>query len=648
MKFRSLQTKIALWSGACLLATALLIVGYAAFTMSAKARVNRAQSVKNAEDYVVSVAKQYGNRIQAEIETALDTARTLAETFSGIKDPAGTLKLERDAVLGILRTILTQNPQFLGISTCWEPNGFEDLDLLYAGTPGYDATGRFCSHFSRNADGTVKIEALGEIDVAGASNVYLGAKATQREQILDPYPLALQEPPRMIITVSAPILLQGAFYGVVAIDLGLDRIQQFVAEVNTLYAGTAKMMVLSGNGVVVAVTGEPALVGQPASASGEDDADEDLAAIKDAREAVIEMRDNNLEVFIGVYAGRNAMPWMVKIFVPMTKITAGADAQMRQALADVWGMLALGAGGTLCALSVLWFVTRSMTQPIITAVTLAEQLAEGDLQRDIEVTHHDEIGQLQRALKVMITRLHGLTSSIKTAAARVAEGSQAMRANALAMSTGADLQAAAAQEASSTMEEMTMNVRQNAENALQTEKIALKAAEDARQSGQAVSETVQAIQAIAKKIAIIDDISRQTRMLSLNATIEAARAQEYGRGFAVVAAEVRTLSERSQHAANEIVQLVQSSVGVAEKAGNMLQQLVPDIQKTAQLVQEITAASHEQDTGITQINRAIQQLGQVTQQNSVTAATLTTAAEELASQAETLQSTVAYLKTSDS
>ena len=154
---------------------------------------------------------------------------------------------------------------------------------MYAGTPGYDATGRFCSHFSRHADGTVTIEALDEIDVAGARNVYLGAKATQREQILDPYPISFQEQPRMIITTVAPIVLQGVFYGVVAIDLGLDRIQQFVTEVNTFYTGTAQMFVVTSNGVIAAVTGEFGLVWQPASASGEADADEDLAAIKQKR-----------------------------------------------------------------------------------------------------------------------------------------------------------------------------------------------------------------------------------------------------------------------------------------------------------------------------------------------------------------------------
>jgi methyl-accepting chemotaxis protein len=194
------------------------------------------------------------------------------------------------------------------------------------------------------------------------------------------------------------------------------------------------------------------------------------------------------------------------------------------------------------------------------------------------------------------------------------------------------------------MEEMAANIRQNADNALQTEKIATQAAGDAKKSGLAVAEAVEAIQGIAGKISIIEDITRQTRMLSLNATIEAARARDHGKGFAVVASEVRALAERSQTAALEISELAGASVIVAEEAGGMLGQLVPDIQKTAGLVQEISAASKEQTSGANQINRAIQQLDSVTQQNSATAEELSANAEELAGQAEMLQQTIAFFQ----
>jgi methyl-accepting chemotaxis protein len=194
------------------------------------------------------------------------------------------------------------------------------------------------------------------------------------------------------------------------------------------------------------------------------------------------------------------------------------------------------------------------------------------------------------------------------------------------------------------MEQMSANIRQNADNALQTEKIAVKSAADTLEGGKAVEQTVAAMKEIASKINIVGEIARQTNLLALNAAIEAARAGEHGKGFAVVASEVRKLAERSQVAAQEIGRLSVTSVDVAERAGEMLQQIVPDIQRTASLVQEISASSKEQDAGAEQINKAIQQLDQVIQQNAGTAEEMSSTAEELSSQAEQLQSVVSFFK----
>jgi methyl-accepting chemotaxis protein len=307
-------------------------------------------------------------------------------------------------------------------------------------------------------------------------------------------------------------------------------------------------------------------------------------------------------------------------------------------------MLGIGIGCTVVALILLRIIAGSIVRPIRQSVQVAEQLSEGNLNLDIDVTATDEIGQLQRAMKLLIAQLEGFVTGITSAADQVATSSQTMNSGAAQMSDGATTQAASAEEASSSMEEMAANIRQSADNALQTEKIAMQAAEDAKKSGQAVAEAVEAIQGIAGKISIIEDITRQTRMLSLNATIEAARAREHGKGFAVVASEVRALAERSQAAALEISELASASVMVAEEAGGMLKQLVPDIQKTAELVQEISAASKEQTSGTHQINRAIQQLDSVTQQNAATAEEFSANAEELASQAEMLQQTIAFFQ----
>ena len=276
---------------------------------------------------------------------------------------------------------------------------------------------------------------------------------------------------------------------------------------------------------------------------------------------------------------------------------------------------------------------------------IAGQIATGNLM--VNLQERSATDELMKSLITMVRQLTSVVSEVKAAADNVAAGSQEMSSGADTMSQGASEQAAAAEEASSSMEQMTSNIRQNADNAQQTEKIARKAADDAKVSGKAVAETVVAMREIAGKITIIEEIARQTNMLALNAAIEAARAGEHGKGFAVVASEVRKLAERSQQAAREISGLSASSVDVAERAGEMLTKILPDIQKTAELVQEINAASKEQDTGAGQINKAIQQLDQVIQQNASAAEEMASTAEELSSQAEQLQATVAFFSIGD-
>jgi methyl-accepting chemotaxis protein len=303
---------------------------------------------------------------------------------------------------------------------------------------------------------------------------------------------------------------------------------------------------------------------------------------------------------------------------------------------------------SLLSVAIMGLVTylsvKGMLKPLAHIVNTAEAIGGGDLTVKIDARLDDETGQALTAMSAMTSKLSGIVADVKTAADNVASGSQQISSSTGQMSQGTTEQAANTEEASSSIEEMNATIKQNADNAMQTEKIALKSASDAQESGKAVSQTVSAMKDIAQKISIIEEIARQTNLLALNAAIEAARAGEHGKGFAVVAAEVRKLAERSQSAAGEISHLSSSSVQVAEQAGQMLAKLVPDIQKTAELVQEITASSKEQSGGADQINGAIQQLNRVVQQNAGAAEEMASTAEELASQADQLQNTVAFFK----
>jgi len=299
--------------------------------------------------------------------------------------------------------------------------------------------------------------------------------------------------------------------------------------------------------------------------------------------------------------------------------------------------------GVLAALFIIRGILRQLGCDPSVIEDVTNKISEGDLSLKMDLAIKND-ASVYASMKNMVEKLREIVNDVQTASNNVASGSQEMSATSEEMSQGATEQAAAAEEASSSMEQMAANIRQNADNAIQTEKIATQSATDALQGGQAVADTVTAMKQIAGKISIIEEIARQTNLLALNAAIEGARAGEAGKGFAVVAAEVRKLAERSQHAAAEISELSGSSVEVAEKAGEMLARMVPDIQKTAELVQEISAASKEQDTGAEQVNQAIQQLDQVIQQNASASEEMASTAEELSSQAEQLQQAIGYFR----
>ncbi|MES2919045.1 MAG: methyl-accepting chemotaxis protein [Pseudomonadota bacterium] len=346
----------------------------------------------------------------------------------------------------------------------------------------------------------------------------------------------------------------------------------------------------------------------------------------------------------------------------------------------------MAAAGILIAIGLGLVIARMISTPINQLVKVADSIAKGDIRNDIEVGNADETGQLQSAMKEMSASLRRMATAataiadgdlsvrvkaqsehdvLGTALARMIDkltqvmrevsaganglsaAAQQVAATSQSLSQGTSEQAASVEETSASLEEMGASITRNAENSREMEKMATRGALDAEDSGRSVQETVEAMKLIAQKTSIVEEIAYQTNLLALNAAIEAARAGEHGRGFAVVAAEVRQLAGRSQTAAKEISELAGNSVRVAERSGQQLLDLVPAIRKTAELVQEVAAASGEQASGVNQVNRAMAAVDQITQRNASASEELASTAEEMSSQAESLAELMSFFRTGE-
>ncbi|MDH4762596.1 methyl-accepting chemotaxis protein [Pseudomonas sp. SORGH_AS199] len=316
------------------------------------------------------------------------------------------------------------------------------------------------------------------------------------------------------------------------------------------------------------------------------------------------------------------------------RLDTRADASAHQ---GDFRRIVAGINGTLDAI----------VAPVNEAMGVMAGLSQGDLSRTVRGDYQGQLLELKESINGTVGKLNQIIGDVRLSADSLASASEEISATAQSMSQASTEQAASVEETSASVEQMSASITQNTENAKVTDGMAGKAAREAGEGGQAVGETLVAMKTIADKIGIVDDIAYQTNLLALNAAIEAARAGEHGKGFAVVAAEVRKLAERSQVAAQEIGTVAKSSVALAERAGTLLEQMVPSISKTSDLVQEIASASEEQSSGVSQINGAMLQLSQITQQNASASEELAATAEEMSTQAEQLQRLMGFFNTGE-
>jgi len=586
-----------------------------------------------------SLSLQYANELDADLEVAMDAARTIGQMYEGLW--ASGLR-DRTAFSEALKPVLVRNPLFTATWTIWEVDAFGDDPA--ASPPGLRTdAGRFVATWIRGPDGSLGRSQATDAEVAGA--FYARPLAEKTDVVVEPYQFSYsgkKEDEIPMTSLAVPVWNGDRILGVAGIDVALDAIQKKVA---TYIPSEGAYAILVDNGAKRITHPNKELIGKPVG--------DDTPDLKDAlRKAIAEGKPHNLTkknlatgalsylAYSPVRIGSDNTPWSIAVVLPMTTLLE----PVRNLL---WLLVLIGSIGAVVGIPLIALLARSISMPIRMAAGKAGEIAGGELRNDMSrkfMDRQDEIGDLAVSLQDMLAHLRQVISDVSTASGQVSSGSQQLSSTSQTISQGASEQASSVEEISSSMEEMTSNIKQNADNAQTTERIALKSAQIAEEGGKAVTETVNAMKLIASKITIIEEIARSTNMLALNASIEAARAGEYGKGFAVVASEVGKLAERSQKESGEISKLSIQSVQIAEQAGATILGMLPEIRRTAELVQEISAASNEQNTGAEQINSAIMQLDKVVQQNASASEESASMAEELASQAEHMQSTIGFFK----
>ncbi|MCE6981287.1 methyl-accepting chemotaxis protein [Pseudomonas frederiksbergensis] len=679
MKFKSIQFSVAALAGAIVLSVVAALVLYALFsgarTQDMVQERTQAQFEQVIEQRLTSLAQTQVSQIQRELEAPLLIAGGLVRVNALIGTPGADgqpqLTMSREQLISLIKENVARNPKILGTYIGWEKNALDHNDAAYVDTQvvGIDASnGRFLPWWFRNEDGSLGLDKLVDVDDqktlstgVRASEYYLCSKETKKSCVIDPAPYKVGDKIVMLASFIEPIMLNGAFQGIVGADLSVNFIQEMLLGANQkLYSGAGEMALIGGNGRIVAYTKDPSKFGEKVSDILDSKQIANMANLKRGEVTyTVDKAQGRIELYLPFGIGQTDARWTLMLQLPLNavmadlqKLQGDLDAQRKS---DTFGMAMVGLLIAGIGLLVIWLVGHGIARPLKQMVAMLDDIAqgEGDLTRRLTSDRADELGSIAKGFNTFLAKLQAMITQVVTSVQSVSDSSEHTADIAIRTNIGVHKQMAEIDQVATAVHEMTATAQDVARNATQAAQAASHADQAAAQGMQIVRDTsnsigvlaieigkaVGVVQTLAKDseninaiLTAIRGIAEQTNLLALNAAIEAARAGEQGRGFAVVADEVRNLAQKTQKATEEIQTMIQQLqqgtrdvVRVMEDSQNRTDESVQHAAKAAEALETITqavsvindmntqiaSAAEEQSAVADDINRNVINIGQV-------------------------------------